>query len=494
MSANHDQVYVISDLHMGGAAGCQILRETGRLAAFIRWVAGQRPDGRVALVLNGDTVDTLAEKTDGNGYVAFNDAVKLLTRIMADPSFAPVWDALAAFVHTPGRTLVFVLGNHDIELAFPAVQDAVFARLAGDDATARGRITFSTMGCGYACTVGDKRIFCTLGNEVDPWNYIRYEDLSKAGRRLSSGRALTPSDWEPNAGTMLVKDVMNGLKTRHAWIDLLKPEKKAALGILLALDPGQMKKILKIVPVVGELVEGKSEFDGRLSAEGLRSQAGSQPRPVGLDCLLGASMKQRVLKSGNSGAVADDLLRLAEQNYKTFDPEGTSTGEPLGTMKYYWDRVTGGLSGVSKEEALRLALLDWRKGDTSFLVSDQDDTCKNVLNSLGTDIDYIVTGHTHLERFVKLADGRFYFNCGTWIRLLQITEAMLKDEAAFKPVYDVLINGTMQAIDQAEFNNGERFVLNRCGAVCIRCDNGAVTGGLYHIEQASDGSIVAEPV
>ena len=37
-----DEVHVVSDLHMGGKAGFQILRETGRLANFILRLAGQR--------------------------------------------------------------------------------------------------------------------------------------------------------------------------------------------------------------------------------------------------------------------------------------------------------------------------------------------------------------------------------------------------------------------------------------------------------------------
>ena len=32
-----DEVYFVSDLHMGGPEGFQILRDTTRLAAFIRW-------------------------------------------------------------------------------------------------------------------------------------------------------------------------------------------------------------------------------------------------------------------------------------------------------------------------------------------------------------------------------------------------------------------------------------------------------------------------
>ena len=75
--ARFDEVHVVSDLHMGGApADFQILRETQRLSQFIRWVARQRPEGQVAFVLNGDVLDTLAEKVDG--YIAVDDAIELM--------------------------------------------------------------------------------------------------------------------------------------------------------------------------------------------------------------------------------------------------------------------------------------------------------------------------------------------------------------------------------------------------------------------------------
>jgi len=61
----------------------QILRETGRLAGFIRWVAKQRPDGRIALVLNGDVIDTLAEES--GGYIAVDNAEATVRRIIGDP-------------------------------------------------------------------------------------------------------------------------------------------------------------------------------------------------------------------------------------------------------------------------------------------------------------------------------------------------------------------------------------------------------------------------
>src|SRR5262245_36399809 len=169
----HDEIHVISDLHMGGdKPEFQILRETKRLAGYIRWVSDQRPDGRVALVLNGDVIDTLAEEV--GGYVATANAVTTLERIMKDPSFEPVWAAFADFVKKPNRTLVIGIGNHDIELALPPVQHAIKTRIAGDDAMARSRVEFSTVGAGYACMVGNARVFCTHGNEVDGWNFVRY--------------------------------------------------------------------------------------------------------------------------------------------------------------------------------------------------------------------------------------------------------------------------------------------------------------------------------
>ncbi|MGH7342067.1 MAG: metallophosphoesterase, partial [Candidatus Rokuibacteriota bacterium] len=111
----YDELHVVSDLHMGGAPGFQILGETARLARFVRWVRDQRPDGQVGLVLNGDIVDTLAE--DVAGYIATDTAAATIERIVdRDPAFSPIWDALADFVRTKNRTLVLVIGNHDLEL------------------------------------------------------------------------------------------------------------------------------------------------------------------------------------------------------------------------------------------------------------------------------------------------------------------------------------------------------------------------------------------
>ncbi|MGR9086441.1 MAG: metallophosphoesterase [Gammaproteobacteria bacterium] len=473
------EIHVISDIHMGGKPGFQILRETRRLANYIAWVGRQRPDGRVALILNGDVFDTLAE--DIHGYVAVDEAVATVRRIIGEPSFAGIWQALADFVKLEGRMLIVVIGNHDIEVSFPTVQRLLVSWLAGDDLSARARIEFSTIGAGYTCVVGNSLIYCTHGNEVDAWNYNRYEDLAKVGRRLNAGLSLDAGEWYPNAGTRMVKEVMNEVKRKYAWIDLLKPETSAAIGTLLVLDPSQVKKIGSLVSIVGEKAQGQIQADQRLSAEGFHPPERNAAVPFSVDRLLGPNLKSGILGSGASGVSrADDMLLAAEEHFSRSDAYAAPADGTLGTPQLIWDRLTGWMTGVGRDEALRRAMKDWLAKDKTFDISDEDDTYKQISAAVGPAIDFIVTGHTHLERAIDRKGGRYYFNCGTWIRLLQFTPDMLKDLAAFRPVYDVLVDGKMGAIDQAEFG-GRPFVMDQTSAVSITTENGKAVGRLTHI-------------
>jgi hypothetical protein len=101
--AEFDEVHVISDLHLGGRPGFQMFGSTAELA----WLIGdlrQRPAGRVALVINGDYVDFLAQAPalpfDPEG------AADKLTAIANEPAFAPVFDALREFTATDNRQLI----------------------------------------------------------------------------------------------------------------------------------------------------------------------------------------------------------------------------------------------------------------------------------------------------------------------------------------------------------------------------------------------------
>jgi hypothetical protein len=58
---NFDELYAISDLHMGGRPGFQIFRQGPRLAELINYLTLRESDLQIALCINGDTVDFLAE-------------------------------------------------------------------------------------------------------------------------------------------------------------------------------------------------------------------------------------------------------------------------------------------------------------------------------------------------------------------------------------------------------------------------------------------------
>lgn len=480
----HDVLHVISDIHMGGEDGFQILRETGRLEQYVRRLAVEQPQADVALVLNGDVFDTLAER-HGDGYVAVASAQAVLARIMQDAAFAPVWDALAQFAQTARRTLVFVIGNHDIEIALPAVQWLVVQRLTGGDVASRARVVFSTTGAGYACRVGDARVYCIHGNEVDAWNFNRYEDLARLGRRLNAAKEFDGAQWAANAGTQLVRDVMNEVKSSYPWIDLLKPETSAAIGTLLAIEPKLARKIAGLGGVAGALAAGEAQKDERLSLE---SFAGMAPRnPIGRpDSWIGPHARA----SASSETLVRDMLLEAERSLSEGAP--ASPDATLGLGQLLVDRLTGWMRGIDKPEALRRALLDWLRGDRTFELDERDDTCRDAMDSVGFGVDIVVTGHTHLARALALDDGRLYLNSGTWIRLMQFTPAMLADEASFKSVYPLLLRRPMVDLDHATFD-GSPLVLDRTTEVEILVDNGRTVARLNQIR--GDGrKAPAEPL
>ena len=64
--------------------------------------------------------------------------------------------------------------------------------------------------------------------------------------------------------------------------------------------------------------------------------------------------------------------------------------------------------------------------------------------------------------------------------MLKFTDEMLKDTASFHSVYEVLMNGRMETIDNASFG-GVPFVLDQTSAVSIKSDGGKAIGQLTHV-------------
>ena len=315
-----EKVYVISDIHMGGQRNgednFQVFNQGTRLARFIRQIAEESPNSDIALVINGDLFDFLAEEV--GSYVALDAAIALGTmkRLYTDASFSPVWQALARFIKTPHRHLIIIVGNHDIELALPVVEHSIREELTGGNAEASARMTFSTVGGGYTCRVGRSRIFCTHGNELDAWNWVDYSALGQLANAMNGGRRVDASRWKPNAGTRLVIDAMNVVKRKLPFVDLLKPESASVASVLMTVDLDLMKRIkfASAWPVFRDKGRGR-----RLTSEILGAYAADMyvqsPEPASGDKLrelLGPNLRAMADES-NSQMDEDELLLDAER-------------------------------------------------------------------------------------------------------------------------------------------------------------------------------------
>jgi len=475
----YDQVYVISDVHLGGAPGAQIFGSAAELA----WFAGEHLAGldaglQVALVINGDFVDFLAEP-DAVHFDPHQAVVKL-ERIASH--FAAVFDALRTYVQTPGRTLIVNLGNHDIELGLPWVRHQLAELLTGPGprgAEAAARLQLVTDGTGIRCEVNGRSVLCVHGNEVDRWNGVDFEQLRLIGRDLQLGRPVLP--WIPNPGSRMVVDVMNEVKRRFPFVDLLKPETGAVGPVLAACGGASLATLDQLASAV--MTFGSRAGAGVVKPRGLLGggeQAGDDGAAGGPDTSL--------LPPPDRQAMARQMMAEAEQ--------GIADGlDPMALVSGIEDRqlnvlasLRAWITGEPDAEVLREALEKLDR-DRSFSPGQRDDTARDLDEKIDRGIDFLVAGHTHLERAHARLYGRgAYFNSGTWARLIRIDAAVRRDRVAFRRMFNLLKDGDMASLDQAG------VVLRLNTVVAIRAVDGGAVGELAHVQQQEDGKMALQAV
>ncbi len=479
-NAQHfEEIHVISDLHLGGEGKFQIFNSGKILSNYINHLSASNADQpstqALALIINGDFIDFLAHAD--TQYLDPQGAIATLKKIKRDPAFSAVWQALAKFVKTPSRTLVIVLGNHDLELALPWVQQWLINDLAGQDAT--NQIMFSCEGAGFACKVGNKKVLCVHGNEVDTANLTDYEQLRQITRDLSFNNHFTP--WTPNMGTKLVIDVMNEVKRKFPFVDLLKPEISAVIPTLIAIEPDKYDYINRHVLPLGSrfAIDKIKAISGYLSADDPIESSDDEVE-AGLNQLLTAHSYQESDKKNEYQALLHATEIRLEDNDNPLDLIGSDQqAEYLGYFSALIDRIRK----KPPEQILRNALEGLLK-DKSFDVETEDGTFKKLDKKISADIDFIIAGHTHFERALKRENGRgHYFNTGTWIRLIKYTQAMLRDDQVFSAVYNALKIADIRALDEGVTVNNQHYALAETNptVACIKTEDGRTTGLLLRI-------------
>lgn len=387
-------LFIISDLHLGGAPGFEMCPEEGRarLVHFIDWVATQKQDRTaVCLILNGDIVDFLAEE-DETGFAAFvvdeKRAGRKLAHIMA--TCENVFAALRRFVAS-GNRLTLLMGNHDLELSLPAVRRH-FLGLLGE-----GRVAY--VYDNEAFTVGP--VLIEHGNRYDSWNMVNHNELREVRSQLSRGEQ--PSIFTAQPGSELVARVMNPVKKKFGFVDLLKPETGAVVPILAVLDPGLWKEA-----AVAMRESAVAWNRGRLKWNGIPRRG----------AYVGAVQAE-------AGPVTPQVPPLSEAIRVPLDEADKAAAAAL---------PAGGRAGYVRGIAVDLLLKTFRawrhSADVTFNVEQEDETYLAPAQECAKRFRVVVFGHTHLAKRIHLENGALYLNTGTWADVMRIPEAVYNGNEA----------------------------------------------------------------
>lgn len=429
------RLFVISDLHLGGrphtksgAIGSQICQTYSELTNFIDWVRGlANGPGSIELVINGDIVDFLMEDdySDVNAASPWMSDESLvleklqfiINRTRNGAEYGP-FDAMEALL-AAGQNLTFLLGNHDVELSLPAVRRYLERQLGGSGC-------FKFIYDGEAYVRGD--LLIEHGNRYDSWNIIDHSALRQERSMLSRGlgkrmQQRKSDAFIPPPGSFMVIKVINEIKRKYRFVDLLKPETAAVLPILLALHPN-LQHILQATLQAGYkslnkfTTSAEPSKAGQLSAQNkivMPTLATILEEVVGTEA---ASKYSLQTSSGGELSAADYLYKLREfsENIKKFIDDKAGL---------FSEHVAG-----ERDELLHIGLKAWR-GNLSYDVEREVPTYRDAAKEIAIEGNFscVVFGHTHLPKREVIDLGErnaIYINTGTWTDTMRIPSKLLE--------------------------------------------------------------------
>lgn len=433
----HD-LYVVSDLHMGRGLNPATRRfhrlETffyeADLRAFARWACDEaKARGRsFKLVLNGDVFDLLRVEPEdvplSHGSLAPDAAARLVGEILAGhPQFV---DGIAEVI-LEGHEVVQLPGNHDLEVQWPQVQDAIrnavverVVERGGAAEAARARLTFAPW---FFHEAG--RVWIEHGCQYDPENAYRFP-LRSALPESEAG--MREAELDMPLGNFVQRYLYN----HFGSITFIVPSAKAHVRYfkwLLLNSPATLLRVtLRHVPfgfrVVRRLAKAATTMKGEIrrihdrELEALAASSGLAGRLHAIDALKvpGADAVNAV--QALSSQFLKSAAILAGLGFAFIFAR--SGGYAIASA------VSGGV-GVQTvlTLALDLLLLALLAGGIlwAILRVPRDHAPRPLRRAAQSiagllDVPIVTFGHTHEEFVAPLAraTGRaWYYNTGTWI-------------------------------------------------------------------------------
>ena len=143
-------------------------------------------------------------------------------------------------------------------------------------------------------------------------------------------------------------------------------------------------------------------------------------------------------------------------------------------MPHAWTFIRTG----SSLKALQAAL-DGLMKDTSFETSAPDETFRRLNTLVSSEIDFLIAGHTHLEKSIpRNFEMGVYFNSGTWARLIHLSRETLQNEEKFSKVFDSFKSQSLAALDKLE-----GLVEKRCSVVRVARSGQDTVGEILRVSK-----------
>lgn len=403
------RLFVISDLHLGGSAPA-MMSFPQQLADFIASLPGRaRADEAIELVLAGDVIDFLAIEIEGKTEAFTRDPMRAVAKLdAAIASDAAVFLALREHL-AAGHGLTILLGNHDVELALPAVQAALCRHLQ----CRPGAIDF--VADGRAWRFGP--VLVEHGNRYDDANLNDWATLREIAASQSRGEPC-PTDLVVSFGSQLVCELIHKYKQSFEFIDTLQPQGVLVAYLIAAFEPGLLDRLPALIQLWrGQALAARNAAGAR---PGPRAMRGGEPGRAPLfglpldtsrlDEMFGLGRTRR----GPMSAVLRETLRPTDQALLHY----INNGLPI--PRWRLELVQETLREMSWAD--RSLELDGDCGP-------QGAAATRLRADTGARV--VVMGHTHQARRIpRDTPCAEYINTGTWADLVTVPiEALATGDA-----------------------------------------------------------------
>ncbi len=404
----NETVVIVSDLHLGQGDEFDIFAGSGKSQTFVdfmKFTGGLA--GAVEVVINGDFVDFLQLKPWDVKVDRGEAATKIASIVAAHKD--TVFRALGEFLDSPDHKVTVLLGNHDIELAFPEVwkhaADAILSFTKGTASNRLSSLALDKTRITYVKPVGGVLVHIEHGNLDDPYNGMNYTTLFQDADRGTMDFGYPP-------GTQLVYDIMNRYKAEFRFVDLLKPEVPAVPLLLLALKPGAIVDVpgigLKSLAALGNGFIGW--LRKKISGPTLGRAGDVVPKESGDANQLTKDMAAAYQDAtGSSGGItpADAVLL---QQFLESSGGGHAPAQPVmgPTMEGAKNRLAqAAIGSLGRPVDLH---------DTTYYYDNhlEREDVKWARERLKGDIKVVVFGHTHRPLKNEFEGGGLYLNSGAW--------------------------------------------------------------------------------